>query len=279
MPELKIIADLHTHTLHSHAANTSFEMFEAGRKKGLEIIGFSEHSPRPKGYRYLSDYQDKLRAGFPLYVDEVKRLKKNESGLEILLGVEVDYIPAEKDYAKKLCAEYEYDYIIGGLHFQGNWGFDGPEESWLKLSQKEKFNVYTQYYLDLKDMAETGLFNIVAHPDLIKIHTKADFDIWLEKKEATEIITDSLKAFKKAGMAMEISSAGLRKPCKEIYPGPKIMEIAQSLELPISFGSDAHCIKTPAYAFNELASYARAYGYSESLIFRKKKAFTLKFKS
>jgi histidinol-phosphatase (PHP family) len=65
---------------------------------------------------------------------------------------------------------------------------------------------------------------------------------------------------------MEVSSAGLRKPCKEIYPGPKIMALASELELPISFGSDAHCASTPAYGFGLLARYAADFGYTYSSV-------------
>ena len=70
---------------------------------------------------------------------------------------------------------------------------------------------------------------------------------------------------------MEISSAGLRKPCKEIYPGPVIMQLAAELELSITFGSDAHCTQTPAYAFAELARYAASFGFTHSLWFEQRR--------
>lgn len=76
---------------------------------------------------------------------------------------------------------------------------------------------------------------------------------------------------------MEISSAGLRKPCNEIYPHPAIMKLAADLGVKISFGSDAHCTNTPAYAFDQLEAYARSYGYTSSVIFENRKPREIAF--
>ena len=80
-----------------------------------------------------------------------------------------------------------------------------------------------------------------------------------------------LTAIRDNGLVMEISSAGLRKPCNEIYPHPAIMRLASDLGVKISFGSDAHCPNTPAYAFDQLEAYARSYGYTSSVIFENRK--------
>lgn len=274
-----IRADVHLHTRHSHGRNTTREMFDAARAKGLTIIGFSEHSPRPEGYSYAGDYQEKLAREFPLYVQEVRELTGQGSpeGVEVLLGLELDYIPAALEYARKLVREYPYDYVLGGLHFQDAWGFDSRAEDWTKFSRDELFAIYARYYQDLESMCRSGLFHIAAHPDLIKIFTADSFNEWLKTGEAWPFIRAALKALKEAGMAMEVSSAGLRKPCKEIYPGPAIMEEAVALGLPISFASDAHCVNTPAYAFDQLARYAASFGYTESVIFRQGRAEALPF--
>ena len=79
------------------------------------------------------------------------------------------------------------------------------------------------------------------------------------------------------GVIMEISSAGLRKPCKEIYPGPKIMALAATLGLAVSFASDAHCTGTPAFAFDQLARYASGFGYTHSQIVVNGAAQTMSF--
>ncbi|MDE7065343.1 MAG: histidinol-phosphatase, partial [Desulfovibrionaceae bacterium] len=79
------------------------------------------------------------------------------------------------------------------------------------------------------------------------------------------------------GMAMEISSAGLRKACREIYPGPVIMGLAADLGVPVTFGSDAHNVDDVAYGFDQLAAYARSFGYDKSVWFRKGERFEQAF--
>lgn len=259
-----ITADIHMHTRHSHGQASTEEMYRSARARGLGVIGFSEHSPRPSGYGYPSDYQEKLADGFPRYVEEVRELARMAApeGVKVLLGIELDYIPGRESYAGELCAAHDFDYVIGGLHFQGSWGFDFSADDWAPLSKDERFAVYARYYKDLAAMCRSGLFHIAAHPDLIKLFTVDSFHSWLDTPEAAALIKEALTAMKENGMAMEISSAGLRKPCGEIYPCRMIMAMAADLRLPVSIGSDAHCVNTPAFAFDELARYAREYGFS-----------------
>lgn len=265
---LPIVADVHLHTSHSHGRNSIEEMYQACKNKGLKIIGFSEHSPRPKGYSYPSDYQEKLQQSFPLYVEEVRKAARSalKKGVRVLLGIEVDYISGQEDYAETLSKAYPFDYIIGGLHFQADWGFDFSPDDWAGKSLDERFSIYQHYYKDMIRLCQTGLFHIVAHPDLIKIFSLETFNQWLNTPQALPLIKKALGVMKEKGMVMEISSAGLRKPCKEIYPGPRIMELAGNMQLPVSFASDAHCVNTPAHAFDELARYAANFGYSESCV-------------
>ncbi len=276
---LPILADLHSHTSHSHGQATTQEMFLAAKAKGLHYFGFSEHSPRPAGYTYPTDYQEKLIRQFSDYIQEVQQatVRGQQEGITILMGLEVDAILGHEDFAATLVNEYPYDYIIGGLHFQGTWGFDGPAEEWDALCTEERFSIYARYYDDLAKMCSTGLFNIAAHPDLVKLHSVQSFRAWLKTDDALPRIRTALTAMKDAGMSMEISSAGLRKNCQEIYPCVQLMEIAQKLSLPITFGSDAHCANTPAYAFEQLARYAHHFGYTASTIYHKRQPHTLNF--
>lgn len=266
---MPIIVDLHNHTLHSHAKDTTEDMAASAFAKGMAVFGMSEHSLRPEGYVYADDYQPKLAAGFSSYIAEVMEVRERYKGrMDVLLGLEMDFMPAETAYAAESVAQYPYEYVIGGLHFQGRWGFDGPAGDWDPLGDDQVRAAFVRYYQDLTAMANTGLFQIAAHPDLIKLHRKQAFDAWLETPESKEIITVALKAMKDGGMAMEISSAGIRKGLGEPYPGPAIMAIARDLQLPVSFGSDAHRAEDVAYAFDTLADYARRFGYSRSAVFK-----------
>lgn len=264
-----IRVDLHTHTNHSHARDSVRQMFDAGQAKGFTIHGFSEHSPRPLGYTYPSEYREHLDATFKDYIREVEELKKEQApkGVTVLLGMEVDWLEDEVPYIRNVVSAYKYDYLIAGIHFLGKWPMDSAPADWENFSQEEKYARYERYYRTMKRMAETRLFNIVAHPDLVKIFTVNDFHAWLERPESMDLVAEALVAVREAGMAMEISSAGLRKPCQEIYPGPKILHLARELGLPIAFASDSHATEQVGWGFDELARYAASEGWKESVVF------------
>lgn len=272
-----IRADIHTHTEFSHALSSVEEMYSAAKDKGLEIYGFSEHSPRPDAYTYPKDYQEKLLAAFPSYISKVQSLCLKEGAPKVLLGLEVDYIPAEPAFMKKAVESAPYDYIIGGLHFQGKWGFDASLDDWAGKSQEERFAIYARYYEDLHTMAQSGLVDIVAHPDLIKMFTLESFNEWLERPEARGGILRTLTAIRDNGLIMEVSTAGIRKPCNEPYPGPKIMRMAADLGLKISISSDAHAISQIAFAYAEIEDYVKSFGFNEYWIVEKRQKRALSF--
>jgi len=262
--------DLHTHTVYAHGRNTVREMFEAGQRRGLTVHGFSEHSPRPVGYDYPTEYRDHLIAGFPDYVTDVLELAEEQRGrgVEVLLAMEQDWLEAEPVFMAETIGAWPFDYVIGGIHFLGTWGFDFSAADWEGKTDEQLADIYTAYYRTMREMARSGLFRIVAHPDLIKIFSVDSFRAWLALPDSLDLVRDAFVAAREAGMALEISSAGLRKPCREIYPGPVLLNLAADLKLPVTFGSDGHCVNTIGADFDLLARYAAAAGYRESLVFR-----------
>lgn len=274
-----IKADLHTHTLYSHGKNTPLEMYMAARKKGLSVIGFSEHSPRPAGFDYTHEYREQLSRFLPQYIQEVSALKKNASlnDCQALLGLEMDWLTGEDDFIQEAVSAYDYDYILGSVHFLGRWGFDDSSSNWDNASRETCENRYREYFYAWQDMLASGLFQIAAHPDLIKIFSVKEFHAWLQTPAARDIVASCLQTLKNSGMAMEISSAGLRKPCREIYPCPQIMEMAANLNLRISLASDAHSTEDVAADFNLLADYAKSFGFTHQTVFDHGNVMTLSF--
>ena len=254
-----ITADLHTHTRYSHGRNTAREMFAAGRERGIVLHGFSEHSPRPDGYDYPSEYRAQLTRAYPEYVREVLELKEQYPG-GVLLGMEVDWVEAEIGFIQAAIRAYDFDYLIGSVHFLGTWGYDFSANDWKHFSPEQCAAHYESYFRILARMAASRLFNIAGHPDLIKIFSIDTFRHWLTRCDGLDLVRESLVAIRDAGMSMEVSSAGLRKPCKEIYPGPEIMPLAADLRVPVVFGSDAHQAADMGFAFDELARYAASFG-------------------
>lgn len=273
-----ILSDLHSHTYFSHAADSPVVMRRTAQEKGLRVFGFSEHSPRPAGYTYASDYQEKLSSRFQQYIKETQALCLEDSPeFTTLIGLEADFIPAERAFTRELIQAADFDYIIGGLHFSGAWGFDAGPEDWAALSKAQRFACYNRYYEDLAELCSSDLADIVAHPDLIKIFSKETFDAWLKEASSLRLVRAALEEVKTRGLLMELSSAGLRKACREPYPGPRIMELAADLDLPLCISSDAHAAGQIAQDFPALEGYARAFGFTEYFFVQKRKRCAMSF--
>ncbi len=274
-----IAVDTHAHTCYSHARDSVADMFQAARARGLKIFGFSEHSPRPEGYNYPSEYREHLNAHMADYVREVSELRAATAAgpTRVLFGLEMDWFEDEEAFVRDACARHPFDFIIGSTHFLGRWGFDGGPEPWQAMSEAERFQAYDAYFRTWRRMIGTGLFNTVGHPDLIKIFTVDSFHSWLAREESQRQVKDCLALLKAGGMTMEISSAGLRKPCREVYPCPLFMRMAADLGVPVTFASDCHSTGDVAFGFPLLANYARAFGYAESVVFIEKQPVTFTF--
>ena len=269
-----ICADVHNHTIASHGLATVGQMFAAARARNLVWYGFSEHSPLPPGYS-CPLYKGDLAVTFPAYAAEVMALREQTASHSqggqpgaprVLMGMELDWLPINMPWMRDVIAQYPFDYIIGGLHFVGDVPVGSPRSWGAEVARAERFARYDAYYDIMQGLAASGLVDVVAHPDFIKVCCYDDFQAWLSLPGSTDRIAAALEAMRNTDTAMEVSSAGLRKPFHEPYPGPVIMRLAADLGLTISFGSDAHNTEDTGSHFAELAAYAAAYGFTRSRI-------------
>ncbi len=269
-----ICADIHNHTLASHGLATVGEMFAAAQARKLVWYGFSEHSPLPPGYS-CPLYKGDLAVTFPAYAAEVMALREQTAGHagggqsgapRVLLGMELDWLPVNMRWMRDAVSRYPFDYIIGGLHFVGDVPVGSPRSWGPEVERPQRFARYDAYYEAMRELAASGMVDVVAHPDFIKVCCYEDFQAWLALPGSTDRVAAALEAMRATDTAMEVSSAGLRKPFHEPYPGPAIMRLAADLGLTISFGSDAHNIQDTGSHFDTLAEYAASYGFARSRI-------------
>ena len=269
-----ICADIHNHTLASHGLATVGEMFAAAQARKLVWYGFSEHSPLPPGYS-CPLYKGDLAVTFPAYAAEVMALREQTAGHagggqsgapRVLLGMELDWLPVNMPWMRDAVSRYPFDYIIGGLHFVGDVPVGSPRSWGPEVERPQRFARYDAYYEAMRELAASGMVDVVAHPDFIKVCCYEDFQAWLALPGSTDRVAAALEAMRATDTAMEVSSAGLRKPFHEPYPGPAIMRLAADLGLTISFGSDAHNIQDTGSHFDTLAEYAASYGFARSRI-------------
>ena len=256
--------DLHNHTTRCNHAKGSMESYiERAIELGIDIYGFSEHAPMNFDEYYRLNFND-----MGVYASDVLYLKeKYKDTIQILLGYEVDYL---KGYIDKRVLNAKVDYLIGSVHFLKEWGFDNPEF----IDEYKNRNIDTiwqDYFEAIEAMAKTNNFNIVGHFDLIKIFN------FMPKKDIRKIAMPALKAIKASNMVLELNTAGLRKPIKEIYPSPLLLEVAYEMNIPITFSSDAHAIGQVGYKYNEAIMLAKQIGYTKAVTFEQREAKLVTF--
>lgn len=249
-----MMLDYHMHTpLCKHATGEPEEYARRAVERGIEEIGFSDHSPMPPSYD--PDWRMTI-AQYGEYVDLVQRCRRAFPKLSIKLGLEADFHPGTEPFVQEILTRYAFDYVIGSVHYLGSWGFDNPALVHL-YDGKDVYELYRQYYELIVGLAGTRLFDIVGHPDVIK-----KFGHRPEKDYAAMERT-ALEAVAKAGMALDVNTSGLRRPAKEIYPSLRILKAAREMGIGITFGSDAHEPKLVGESFPEAIALVKSAGYTE----------------
>ncbi len=256
-------ADYHMHTpLCGHAKGEPEEYVKQAVKMGLKEIGFSDHAPmvhKPMPGITMSFEE------LPKYHGMIENVRgRYASQISVKIALESDFLPGYEDKTKSIIDSYPYDYIIGSVHFIDDWAFDDPatREYWKIHDVNE---VYRKYYALLRQSAKTGFFQIIGHCDLPKkFGARPTIDL-------TEEIKATAKVFKETGVAVEINTAGLRKPIGEMYPAPNCLKIYREAGVPLTFGSDAHEPQDVGKNFDQAVELAKSAGYKEYIIFKQKK--------
>lgn len=256
--------DLHNHTIRcNHVEGSVDEYIQKAIELGIDIYGFSEHAPMEFDRDYRLRF-DEMKLYEQDILDARERYKNK---IEILLGYEIDFLP---QYMDERVLKAKVDYLIGSVHFINEWGFDNPE--FIGGYEGRDINEIWQSYFDaVESMAKSGLFDIAGHLDLLKVFK------FLPTKDVRLLAKNALKAIKKADMAIEINTAGLRKPIEEIYPSRPLIEEMFELDIPITFGSDAHKIEHIGHGYDEAVSLAKEIGYSKIMAFKNRDKQLLNF--
>lgn len=249
--------DLHNHTaLCNHASGSMEEYIKEAIKQGIEVFGFSCHNPM--------NFDTQNRMSFdslPFYLSEIERLQeKYRHQITIKKALEIDFLP---DFIDERVLKLDLDYRIGAVHFLGDWGFDNP--AFLREYAKRDINLcWEQYFEATQKLAKSGLFDIIAHMDLLKVFN------YRPTKDLRKTLEKTLKAIKKANIVVEINASGLRKQVQEQYPSREILEFCLALEIPITFGSDAHAIEHIGYENAQIKDLAKSIGFSQCAVFTKR---------
>jgi histidinol-phosphatase (PHP family) len=242
-----------------HAEGEPEQYIDAAIKAGITEYGIADHAPA--GKEFFDDWR-MLDSQFPEYIAWVERAKSHAGDkLPIRVGMECDWLPGCESWITDLRARYDWDYLIGSVHYiNDKWDFDNPKWVGSKWAEADIDQVWETYWQSYIDMADSGLFDILGHPDLIKkFGHKPDGDLRRYYEPAIDAIATS-------GAIIELNTAGWHKPCAEQYPNSEFLELARDGGIDLVISSDAHHPSEVARDFEKAKEVAKAAGYIETTL-------------
>jgi histidinol-phosphatase (PHP family) len=206
----------------------------AAQERGIAELGVSEHI-----YRFtaaLDVWRHPLWREFAHDdIDEYCAFVREQTDLR--LGIEADFIPGGEDRMANLLQARDFDYVVGSVHFLGDHALDMDDyDVWTSGSSPEQ--IWRAYFLALGEAARSGLFDILAHPDLVKVWGRERRP--LPDGDPRRYYELAIDGIAESGIAVEVSTAGLRKRAGEIYPAPAFLAMCLEAGAPVALSSDAH---------------------------------------
>lgn len=225
---------------------------EVARERGIRQMGITEHD------RYLDDID---LAAF----QEARELSQD---VALRLGIEIDFVPGAEQRMDHDANALPYDYVIGSVHRVDNEEVDHPDH--LEIYDKwETYDLYEAYYANVRKAALSGRFEVIGHPDLIKIFRK------FPDRDITPMLEETADAIAESGVVVDVNAAGLRKPIGEVYPAEGFLRMFHRRGVPIILSSDAHAPDQVAAGYDTSLKLVHDVGYREVVTFRDRERGTL----
>ncbi len=253
--------DYHLHTARCcHATGNPEEYLAAAEQKGLREIGFADHfplgllghTPRVQVTMNPDEIED--------YIKQVEDLKRSSPVVKVKLGIEIDYLPGTEKKLADLLGSYSFDYIIGSIHFIGDWDFTHPVYA-DDYKERDIKGLYRSYFRLVRDACQCGLFDIIGHIDVVKKFGYRPSEnlepYWLE----------TARLLKETGTCLELNTAGRDAPVGEFYPDRRLIEACFSENVPVTMGSDAHGPEQVGRHFIEARTLLKDIGYNSLAAF------------
>ncbi|MGC8915382.1 MAG: histidinol-phosphatase HisJ family protein [Thermoanaerobaculum sp.] len=260
------LADLHTHTFRcGHAVGNEEEYIQRAVALGFSAIAVTDHIPF---YWLPPEAHDPTLAmapeALPGYVERVLALKEKYRGsIEVLLGIEADYVEGHEEALARILGAYPFDVVLGSVHWLDGFWVDAPgSRARYERGPDKVREIWQSYWEKLEKAILSGLFDVMAHLDLPKKFGFRPTEPLLELENRV------LAALVAKGTAVEVSTAGRRKPVGENYPSPAWLERLVAAGVPLVLSSDAHAPEEVGFAFGETAAALRALGVASLTLFR-----------
>jgi histidinol-phosphatase (PHP family) len=263
-----LLTDYHVHLRPDDPAASPGEYFTpenveryltAAEKAGIGELGVSEHVHRFRQALEVWDHPFWLESAR----DDLSAYEEFVRTTPLRLGIEMDYVAGREDRITNLLESHEFDYVIGSVHFVRDKAVDF--DVWdIWESHADADRVWELYFGTLAEAARSGLFDVLAHPDLVKV--------WGSTRPTPErdprfYYEPAVEAIAESGIAVEVSTAGLRKPVREIYPAPAFAEMCVEAGAAFSLSSDAHVPEDIGYGYEQAVEEMRGWGVEEVAVF------------
>jgi histidinol-phosphatase (PHP family) len=235
---------------------------EAAAAAGIDEMGVSEHI-----YRFTQAltlwrhpfWEEQACDDLDAYCEFVR-------GAGLKLGVECDFVPGAEDRTANLLEAHDVDYVVGSVHFVGEAAVD--HEGWdVWEGRGDADEVWRRYFEALAECARSGLFDILAHPDLVKVWGRARP---LPERDPRHYYEPAVEAIAESGIAVELSTAGLRKPVGELYPSPAFAEMCVEAGAPFALSSDAHLPEQVGFGYDRALGFLADLGVEEISVFARR---------
>jgi histidinol-phosphatase (PHP family) len=259
-----VIVDYHMHLRApdesiDHSVVTVERFVETAAERGIDEIGFTEHIYYFEQTRPLWSvpyHLERCKYDIEPYVDAVVEAKRR--GYPVKLGLEVDYEPGREEETAEILSRYPWDYLLGSIHFLHGYSIDGESDRLIDAVGVDE--AWRRYYEALGLAARSGLFEALAHPDLVRMFgPEIDWD-WATVASSVN------------GIALEVSTSGLYKPHEKLYPTPGLLSAARMAGIPITLASDAHVPQNVGRDLDRAIEHASAAGYETVTVFDQREA-------
>jgi len=235
---------------------------QAAAAAGIGELGVSEHV-----YRFRQSL-DLWRHPFweEQAVDDLDAYCEFVRGSGLKLGVECDFVPSAEDRTATLLDARDFDYVVGSVHFVGEMAVDHPGwDIWEGKGDPDE--VWRRYFEALAECARCGLFDILAHPDLVKVWGS---DRPLPERDPRTFYEPAIEAIAASGIAVEVSTAGLRKPVGELYPSRAFAEMCVEAGAAFALSSDAHRPQEVGSGYDRALEFLADLGVGEICVFEQR---------
>lgn len=244
-----------------YTADNAARYREAAAEAGIGELGVSEHI-----YRFdeaLEVWDNPLWREFARDdVDRYCSFVREETDLR--LGIEADYVPGREDRMASFLEARDWDYVVGSIHFLGDAGALDEERFDIWGSGMGAEKIWSTYFTWLGELARTGSYDILAHPDLVKHWGPGRPAPEGDLRRYYELAADGLA---ESGIAVELSTAGLRKPVGELYPSRGFLEMAIEAGCPVALSSDAHRPEDVGAGYDQALELLASLGVGELAVF------------